>query len=216
MDDGQQFPNGQPIISSGFKSAASSGNDVILASSNNNASKKKIIIVAVAVALAVIILGVILFITLRSTSSDNNPKQEEQAETSSVRSALQKLFEVSDELSIYEATGLARIYVEENYVAVQSQIDVKLSALNRQEIEYIVEYVDSMTDYVALIGEAIEIYYVDGCQGETVEDLSACELSEESERDYLWKLEDAQIQYDHAQYAVEAARRYYENGGGSE
>ena len=199
-----------PVISSG--AGSSDAGDLIL-SSDKGRSKKWILVLVAVFVVSFVAIGLVLMFVGRSNNDSNSDGVEE---SSAVRVELQKMFKIDNEISKYDGAELARIYVEENFIKTQEEISVKLNELDQKSIEYVAQYVMEMKSFVEAIGRAIEVYHINGCQGDTVEVVSKCELSPEAEKEYLSKLDEAMTLYESVRYTVASAKRYYENGGGSE
>jgi len=109
----------------------------------------------------------------------------------------------------YNLEKLATEYVEGQYVETQKNIEAKLELLKGVADGYTVSFVENMKKMIALVPDMMDIYYNAGCGGDTLEEMSKCELSEQSKAEFSRLQDDYQMVYDNYEYSVTAALPYY-------
>lgn len=119
------------------------------------------------------------------------------------------MFNVYRELEKYDSQQLIYEYIEGNFVQTERDIRAKLQTLDRTANVYVETYINSMSSFLELSEKIVEAYYADGCKGETVDELGACELSEDAETEIIKLSNSLRSAYDEKEYAIESGIHYY-------
>lgn len=119
------------------------------------------------------------------------------------------LFTAYRELEGYDSQKLVYEYVEGDFQKAQQTIREKLKTLDLSENVYAEKYAEDMTAILRLIGEYVEVYIADKCDGETVAEISACALSDEAEKENVLISNELEKAYNEIEYILDAGVQYY-------